>query len=128
MNGTVLVFHLLVLLFGRRWLSAVPYLSGQFITSQQGHFGLYPAVSSAQAAQCACGWPLTSGSDGSYLSQELSLLRYGTQGRKTPSTVLKLLTCQQEFIDHTHKFIFIQKPPFCTVNSIFFRDARLLNL
>lgn len=61
MNGTVLVFHLLVLLFGRRWLSAVPYLSGQFITSQQGHFGLYPAVSSAQAAQCACGWPLTSG-------------------------------------------------------------------
>lgn len=65
--------------------------------------------------------------DGSDLLQELSLLRYGTQGRKITSTVLKLLTCHQEFIDHTQKLIFIQKPRFCAVNSIFFRAIRLLS-
>lgn len=63
MSGGLLVFHLLlVLLFGRRWLSAVLYLSGQFITPQQGHVGLNPAASSARAAPFACGWPLASGS------------------------------------------------------------------
>ena len=125
MNGGVLVFCLLVLLFGWRWLSAVLHLSGPFITSQQGHFGLCPAVSSAQAAPFACGWLL--GRDELYLSQELSLPRYGTQGRKITSTVLKTLMSQQEFIDHTHKLIFIQKPPFRAANSIFFRTARLLS-
>lgn len=40
MSGGVSVSHLLV-------LSAMLHLSGHFITPQQGHFGLYPAVSSA---------------------------------------------------------------------------------
>lgn len=129
MNGGVLVFHLPMLLFGRRWLSAVLYLSGQLITPQQGHRGLRPAASSAPAAPFAGGWPLASGWGRiSLITGALCCRGAGTQGRKITSTMLKLLTRQQEFIDHAHKLLFSQKPPFCAVNSIFFRADRLLNL
>lgn len=57
------LFHLLVLLFGWRWLSAVLRLPGRFIAPQQGHFGLSPAMSSVLAAPISCGWPLASGSE-----------------------------------------------------------------
>lgn len=128
MNGGGL-FHLLVLLFGWRWL----FCSAAFIRVVQcsSARSLWPLSCSELCTNSSfspAAGPSLLGQTGSYLSHQLSLLTYGSQSKKITSTVLKQLTCQQEFIDHAHKLIFIQKLTFFAVNSIFFRAARLLDL
>lgn len=90
MNGGVLVFYLLVMLFGWRWLSAVLDLSGHFTASQPGLWPLSCSElwkSSSFLLQLAPRFCVRVD-----LTDPRSSLCRGTQGRKTTSTVIKLLT------------------------------------